>query len=132
MTKYYDAPGVRGCFENISLDHIYASFSKGTVDVPGNYGPLIHIGHGVDIHRLTIRNLIREETVCPTPTMEIEENARIDSLCVYNLHNVNRTSAPIDAIVNHGRIQHLSLVNCRCQGGSLLVEKGVIEEKCIS
>lgn len=52
MTKYYDAPGVRGRFENISLDHIYASFSKGTVDVPGNYGPLIHIGHDVDIQRL--------------------------------------------------------------------------------
>lgn len=131
MTKYYDAPGVLGHFENISLDHIYASFCKGTIDVPGNYGPLIHIGQEVVIPRLSVHHLIREEAVCPTPTMEIEKNTEIGSLYLSHLHTVNRTAAPIDTIVNGGTIRRLTLIGCSSGTDRLVVNNGVIEEQTI-
>ena len=131
MTKYYDVPEVRGRFENICLDNIFASFSKGTIDVPGNYGPLIHIGREVDIPRLSIHNLIREECVCPTPTIAIEKGAEIGYLLASQMHTVNHTSDSVTTIVNDGTIQQMTLISCSSGSDQLVVNNGKIEKQTI-
>ncbi|MBQ4629942.1 MAG: hypothetical protein IJB70_03035 [Clostridia bacterium] len=53
MSKYHQSDD-KSFFENITIDHIHASFCKGTIDVPGNRSPLINIGEDMEIKSLYI------------------------------------------------------------------------------
>lgn len=111
MSKYYGLPENRGIMENMTFDNIHASFSKGTVDVPGNYGPLIDIKEGLDIRNLVIRGLYRREAVCSTPTIGIGENTVINSLHISDCEQVNLTDQPIEFLHNEGTVEKLAMEN---------------------
>lgn len=97
-------------FENITIDNIYASLCPGTVDVPGNYEPLISIrSTGVPIHirELTLSRICRTETHLAQPTIRISENVTIDALSVSDCVQTNRTGTPFPFIQCNGTIGKL-------------------------
>ncbi len=128
MTKYYDFPGTVGMFENIVIDNVFASFCKGTVDVPGNYTPFLQIGDNVRITRLKIENFIREESVCNLPTIGIGRNTLIDNLEMDNVHLENKTGLGMACVSNEGTIKRFTAVNCVCSGASFLENRGIIDK----
>ncbi len=108
LSKYYDAPGIRGQFENIYLQNSAASFSKGTVDVPGNWGALINIDGAVDVKNMVITDFTREEYVCSQPTLSIGADTAVENLVLSRIRLDNRMDGPICLIQNNGAASNLS------------------------
>ena len=112
ISKYYAQNQSRGRLENITIENINASFSKGTVDVPGNYGPFIDIGSELDIYNLTIQNLVRNENICFTPTISINENTSVSNLLISNCaqtypDNENMEFFSCCGNIENGKIQNI-------------------------
>ena len=112
ISKYYAQNQSRGRLENITIENINASFSKGTVDVPGNYGPFIDTGSELDIYNLTIQNLVRNENTCFTPTISINENTSVSNLLISNCaqtypDNENMEFFSCGGNIENGKIQNI-------------------------
>lgn len=108
MSKYHQSDD-KSFFENITIDHIHASFCKGTVDVPGNRSPLINIGEDMEIKSLYISHFFRDETHNPLPTIGIKKGTHIGLLSVEKYQQTNSTGKPITFIQNDGIIDRLCL-----------------------
>ncbi|MDD4125492.1 MAG: hypothetical protein PHW77_07205, partial [Eubacteriales bacterium] len=114
--------------EYIVIVNVFASFCKGTGDVAGNYEPFLVIGDNVHVTRLKIENFIREESVCPLPTVGIGKNTFVDNLEMDNVHLENKTDNRIICVLNNGIIKRFTAVNCICENASFLENKGIIEK----
>lgn len=112
LSKYYEKNETRGMLENITIDNVYASFSKGTKDVAGNYGPLIAIGSELDISNLFIKNLVRNEKVCFHPTIGIDENTNnmvVLDCAQTSLKNEHMEFLDCKGNIKFGKIQNISV-----------------------
>ena len=127
ISKYIEAEE-RSAFENITISNVYASLSPGTVDVPGNKRPLIAIGNDMDLTRLSISHIYRNETHCPNATIGVEENSRIGLLSVYCASQTNATEKTMAFIENKGEIEKLYLTHVDCGGEPLLIGEGITRE----
>lgn len=112
MSRYYNASAERGVFENIRIDNVFASFCKGTADVPGNYGPFIDIEDRLDMKNISIEGLTRRETVCFQPTVGIGEDTVISHLRIRDC--VQTSTEPTEFLrcageVTSGAVQHISI-----------------------
>jgi len=96
-------------FENVTIDHIHASFCEGTGDVSGNYGPLISIENDMEIKALYFSHIFRDETHCPQPTIGIGEGTHIGLLKVDCARQTNTTGERMAFIRNNGVIDRLEL-----------------------
>ncbi len=130
LSKYIESDE-RSAFENINISNVYASLCEGTVDVSGNKGPLIHIGHDMDIPKLSISNLYRNETYSSFPTIGIDKNTCIKELVVSCASQTNGTENPMPFIENEGTIQKLFLANIDAGGEELLTGNGTVKNKVI-
>ena len=110
LSKYYEAEE-RSFFENITIDHVYASLCKGTVDVPGNYEPLIAIGSHLDIRKLSLSHIYRREMVCPMPLIGVKEDGRVEELFLNEVEQVNLLGQEMPLIRNDGIIGKLHLMH---------------------
>ena len=126
MSKFYESES-RSCFENITVDHVYASLCKGTVDVPGNYEPLIAIGSHLDIRKLSLSHIYRQESVCPMPLIGLKEDGTIGELILSDVEQVNLLGQPIPLIQNDGIIGKLHLTNVDSGEDVLLIGNAVKE-----
>lgn len=106
LSKYYESDA-RSHFENITIDHVYASFSLGTKDVPGNYGPLIAVGDRLDIRKLSLSHIYRRESVCPTPLFGLGQDSTIGELYMEHVEQINETNSEMTLINNEGDIRKL-------------------------
>ena len=105
ITKYHGGPEERGVLENIIIDNVAASCAVETVDVkhiPDR--PLIWVQNGLDIYNLQIKNVFRAESVYTSPTIGIEQTAKVDCLTIENVHLINNLSLPIESIVIKGEV----------------------------
>ncbi|MBE6590144.1 MAG: hypothetical protein E7643_08190 [Ruminococcaceae bacterium] len=121
ISKYKDFG--TGAFDNIDISNVYASHCPGTVDVPGNYSPLIQIGPDLTLKRLTLSNIHRNETRCTTPTVGIKDKSYVKYLNVYNAEQTNETGTPIPFIGfmgDEGEIENLTLLDIDTNGDPLL------------
>lgn len=130
LSKYSTLPERSG-FANISIDHVHASICPGTVDVPGNYMPLIYIRDPIDIKNLSISHLYRNETHRALPTIGIEPGVAIDVLSVSDCVQTNETGEAITFLRNDGSIGTLYIKNVQtgedpCIGGSGTIEKQTV------
>lgn len=114
LSNYVYFEGEKGQYDAISIDHVYASFSEGTIDVPGNYFPMIAIDRELEIGDLTIEHLYRDERRCPTPTVGIDRNTRIDRLTIREARQRNETGQPIVFLQNRGEIGNLTIERVDC------------------
>ena len=121
ISKYQDTSGARPLFENITIDNVYASISKGTVDLTGNYKPLIYIGKDLDIRSLYIANLHRDETVCPMPTIGIDPGTRINGFTLLHATQTNATGKAMPFVHNEGTIENFHCDNVD-PGSDVLLE----------
>lgn len=127
ISKYYESESRSG-FENISIDHVYASLCPGTVDVPGNYEPLISIGSNLDLKSLSVSHLYRNETHLAMPTIKIMENSSVGRLSLSHCEQSCQTDEPMPLIENCGSIGKLVLSEIETDGDAVLVGQGSIEE----
>lgn len=109
ISQYYEAHGKKGIVENLTLENISASFCEGTVDVPGNYEPLIAIKSGLRMKNLRISNLSRYETRCALPTVGISEDTEITNVSICDCEQVNVTGKPFPFIKNSGKLKNFDL-----------------------
>ena len=108
--KFFESDD-KSYFENITIDHIHASFCEGTKDVEGNYGPLISIEHDMEIKSLYLSHIFRDETHCSTPTIGIGEGTHIGLLKVDCAQQTNTTGKKITFLKSNGIIDRLELNN---------------------
>lgn len=108
--KYFDSDD-KSYFENITIDHVHASFCKGTKDVEGNYGPLISIENDMEIKSLYFSHIFRDETCCSQPTIGIGEGTHIGLLKIDCAQQTNTTGQKIVFIKNNGIVDCLELKN---------------------
>lgn len=127
LSKYYESENRSG-FENISIDHVYASLCPGTADVPGNYEPLISIGSELDLKSLYLANIYRSETHLAMPTIRIAPNSRIGLLSAQNCEQSNSTGAPMPFLENNGTIDKLVLDGIETAKDEQIVNHGKIHE----
>ena len=116
LSKYYAKNESHELFDNISIDNICASFSKGTQDVPGNYGPLIDIGSKLDINNLSISGLVRNENICFEPTIGIGENTKINHMLISNCVQTCPENAKTEFLECKGEIKSGKLQDITVNG----------------
>jgi len=127
LSKYYESEN-RSCFENITIDHIYASICSGTVDVAGNYEPLIAIGNKLDLKSLYLSHIYRNETHLAMPTVRIAEDSNIGLISAENCEQTNSTGATMPFIENHGCIDRLVLRQIDTADDPRIVNNGIIKQ----
>lgn len=126
ISKFF--PGeTRSGFENISIDHIYASFCDGTVDVPGHKVPLIWIASDMDIKNLSISHFHRNETNCKNAAVGIDPNTTITNLSIDWASQTNSLGVPSPFIVNKGTINNLYLSKIDTGDDEVLINEGEIK-----
>jgi len=126
ISKFYSEPGRSG-FDNITIDHVHASFCDGTVDVPGHRRPLIWIASEVDIKNLSFSHIYRDETNLSKPTIGIDPDTYIANLSVSHAAQTNTLGEQIPFIHNKGRIGKLYTSMIDAGKDEVLVNEGVIE-----
>ena len=107
VSKYSGPKSCRGLFSNIAIDHFYASLCEGTADVKGNNCALIHFGREIDVDRVCIAQLFRDETHLPLPTICVSAGCRIGCLSLSDCFQSNASGAPMELLENHGTIDQL-------------------------
>ena len=127
LSKYYESEN-RSHFENIAIDHVYASICPGTVDVAGNYEPLIAIGNKLDLKSLYLSHIYRNETHNPMPTVRIAEESNIGLISAENCEQTNATGAPMPFIENYGNIERIILRNVDTAGDMRIANNGTIKQ----
>ena len=125
ISKYYESQERSG-FENITVDNVYASICEGTVDVKGNYEPLIAIGPHMDVKSFYFSNIHRDETHCAMPTIGIGEDTNIHSLSIEHSTQTNSTGKPIPFLRNSGTIEKLFMNQVDAGEDELLDSSGMI------
>ena len=126
MSKYHESDD-KSYFENITIDHIHASFCKGTVDVPGNRRPLIYIADNMDIKSLYLSHIFRDETHISLPTVGIMENTKIGILIAECVQQTNTVGKDAPFVENNGSIDNLVLNKIDVGTDSLIVNEGTIK-----
>ena len=127
LSKYYQSDARSG-FENICIDHVYASICEGTVDVGGNYEPLIAIGSGMNIRRLSVSHLYRHETRCQLAAIGVAVDTVIERLSLSECDQTTSLDTPVPFLENRGIIEKLYLVNVANKAGDVIVNQGTVSQ----
>lgn len=125
LTKYY--PGVTvGGFNEISIDHIYASKAERKPHLypfPNSYVyPLIWIEKELSVRDLSISALHRKEYNVPVETLYIGQNATVDNLILDDITAENMTGLEMPFLVNKGTVISGTASNIRTGGGAVINE----------
>ena len=119
LTRFYETK-IRGVYDGISIDHIYASkaprYPEYLKDKDPVY-PLIFIEKNTIIKNLKISELHREERVNPISTVYVGENTVIENLVLEDIATENLTeSEEMPVLLCEGCIEKLSATNIRENG----------------
>lgn len=113
LTKYYKGE-TTGSFENITIDHIFAS--KASRDFAGikptSYiYPLIFLQKEIHAKNITIRDVHRKEYIIPIETIHVGENTEVENLIIDHITTENHTDAEMPLFVQHSEIKNLKITN---------------------
>ncbi len=119
LTWYHGGENERGRMENITIDHVYASHCKGTVDVPGNWAPLIWVEKGMDVENLTLRDVFRDEKVLRTPMLGVDKGAVVDGLVLCDVVQKSSLEDPPAQLSLEGEVRNMTQIHVvdRCKRG---------------
>lgn len=129
LTKYYKGE-TTGLFDNINIDHIYASKSlppmhfRTEKHISRLYS-LIWVQKETKVGTLTIRDLHRKEKALPKDTIEIGA-AEINRLILENITTENELKEDFSLLRNRGNIGFLSMKRCESKAGPLIINEGDI------
>lgn len=142
FTHHNVYPGEPSVFEDIVIDGVFSAkqLEKDVKPEPWQEGPrrshaLVYIQRDVKIDNLAIQNLSRREWMSgAAPTFWIEAEAKVETLRLSGIHQVNNVEEPLKFFLNDGSINRLFLdgVVVREAGGkkqeTLIQGKGTIQE----
>lgn len=112
FTKYYEGE-TTGCFDSISIDHIYASKAFRRPEFEQHmhgwdfHFPLIYFTDGTKSDNITIDTVHRCESVNPIETICIDEKALVNRLSLRNITVENLTDKHIAKFLNRGIVKKL-------------------------
>ena len=107
----------KGPITDIVIENVFAS-----KDPPPEFrktltvSPLIWFQGGLDVGRVSIRNLSREETKWDRPTFQIEKDVKVKDLIVRDVKMVNRLDRPITFYDCEGRVENPVFENLSFEG----------------
>lgn len=140
FTNHKVHPGSESTFEDISIHSIYCEKSgmgmKADPAKPGSSKlSMIWIDAPAVVSGLTMSDLHRTETVWPAASIFVEPGVTINSVQLTQATILNRTPGPLDLLVNHGTIEHLSLSQVRMEAsegparGAVVRNSGKIQNR---
>ncbi len=106
ITKYHGGPEERGYMENISIDNLYISGAAPTKDVNKRF-PLLWVQKGLDINRLDIHNVYRDEKERDMPLLRIDEGATVKNLSLDKIYQKNYLGSPVPFVEINGEVDGL-------------------------
>ena len=113
FTKYY--PGqTTGVFQNISVNHIYASKASrdGIYPWPDTFiYPFVFMQDDIKAKNVEITDVYRKEYCNSVETIHIGHNAEIDTLVLSNIFTENHTDMEMPFMVKHGKVKGLITSN---------------------
>lgn len=131
ITRGYQGD-VTGTFDNISIDHIYASkaLRDGIYPWPNGFVyPLIYMEDAVRVRNLKITDVYRKEYNIPVQTIYTGWGAVVENLILDTIVSENHTGQEMPMFVNNGKVSKLTVKNLRTNGDPELIGQGVIEER---
>ena len=117
FTRYCEGGDTRGLIDDVAIENVFAS-----KDPPPEFrkkmtvSPLIWFQGGLDVGRVTIRNLSREETKWDRPTFLVEKDVKVGELIVRDAKMVNRLGKPIAFFECDGRVEKARFENLAFEG----------------
>lgn len=117
FTRYYEGGDARGLIDDVVVENVFAS-----KDPPPEFrkemtvSPLIWFQGGLDVGRVSIRNISREETKWDRPTFQIERGVKVKDLIVRDVKMVNRIGQPIPFFECNGLVENPVFENLRFEG----------------
>ena len=113
FTKYY--PGqTTGVFQNISVNHIYASKASrdGIYPWPDTFiYPFVFMQDDIKAKNVEITDVYRKEYCNSVETIHIGHNAEFDTLVLSNIFTENHTDKEMTFMVKHGNVKGLITSN---------------------
>lgn len=114
LTHYFPQKP-RGRIDDVVIEDVFASKALVPPECGGqNFrGPMeiIHIQGPLDVGKLVVSRVAREESCLPTATFGIDSPSRVENLTIRDCRMVNRLSDPIDFILNRGHVDELVTEN---------------------
>lgn len=117
FTRYYEGGDERGLIDDVAIENVFAS-----KDPPPEFrktmtvSPLIWFQGGLDVGRVSIRNLSREETKWDRPTFLVEKDVKVKDLIVRDAKMVNRLGKPIVFYECDGTVENPVFENLSFEG----------------
>ncbi len=103
ITKYHGGPEERGYIENISIDNLYIRGAAPTKDVNKRF-PLIWVQKGLDINRLDVHNVYRDEKERDMPLLRIDEGSTVKNLSLDKIYQKNYLETPVPFVEINGEV----------------------------
>ena len=139
FTNYYKG-SVDGYFDGIALEDLNISkadrepIRKLVAPVVPKWGAGRHfspvwIQENAKVKTITVRNLHRVERINPIETITVGENAEIDELTLENIVTENHTGQPMPLFKNSGTVKNLIASGLKTDGDEIYTGNGVIENK---
>jgi len=115
FTHFFPERPARGIFDNIVLENLFIGKA---LALPSDWNRcpdwgLIWCEGCGDLGSLRVKGFHRVESKTPTPSIEIEENFRVDQLTLEECSIENHTASAIRFLQNAGKIGELRTEGCR-------------------
>lgn len=127
FTHHNIFPGAPVWFDNIDISNVYCTkppldtpieqkfvdgidnfYGKGCYDKVIKHDPIIWFADGVTCGNVSITNLHRDEyAVTEAPTIQIDNNVKIEKLVLKNIDQRFKNCAEVPLIVNNGNVEKL-------------------------
>lgn len=117
FTRYFEGGDERGLIDDVAIENVFAS-----KDPPPEFrkdmtiSPLIWFQGGLDVGRVSIRNLSREETRWDRPTFLVEKDVKVRDLIVRDVKMVNRLDRTIKFFECQGKVENPHFENVAFEG----------------
>ena len=113
LTHFFRDRAARGVFDDILLADCFMAKARQPEDLWELLPvfPLVYCDDQIDVGKLSVTNLCRDEKTLPEAAIEIMPSCRIGNLTVCGCKQINRLKAPMPFLWNKGTVDHLDFHN---------------------
>ena len=113
LTHFFADRATRGVFDDIVIEDCFMAKTRQPEDlwelIP--IYPMVYCDDRIDVGKLSVVRLCRDEKTLPEAAIEIMPSCRIDNLAVVGCKQVNRLDQPMPFLWNKGSVGHLEFHN---------------------
>lgn len=128
LTHFFANRTTRGVFDDIVIDSCFMAKARQPEDLGWELlpiFPMIFCDAKLDIGKLSISRLCREESTLPEASVEIMPNCHIGNLSICDCKQVNRLEKTMPFLWNKGTVDHLTFQNnelVAAPGGNIAIQ----------